>query len=148
MLFPTMSTDVLDFWGLVEFLDDGGGLSLSLSGGRFSSFTTWLISLIFEDVTSVLVKCVLSSGHALITLSTCISFTLLFCPANFVNWLSLSDLMGFEVVDRQVSQRSSFLSEMFGLSHGLLLSHSQEFRLNSVLMTLFFILLPPNFNFK
>ena len=71
------------------------------------------------------------------TLSACTSFTLLFCFANFVNWQLLSDLMGFEVVNIQVSRRSSFISEMlsiFELSHGLLL----EFRLSSVLMTLFF----------
>ena len=63
------------------------------------------------------------------------------CFANFVNRHSLSDWMGFEVVVTQVLRRSSFISEMlasFGFSHGLLLLHSQEFRLSSVLMTLFF----------
>ena len=133
MLSPTMNTDVLDFWGLVGFWDGGGGLSLSLSGGRFSLFIIWLTSFIFEDVTPVLVKCVVSSGSAWITLSTCTSFALLLCFANFVNWRSL--------VDIQVSRSSSFISEMFssfGFSHGLLPLHSQEFRLSSVLMTLFF----------
>ena len=138
MLSPTINTDVLDFWGLVGFWDGGGGLSLSLSGGRFSLFIIWLTSFIFEDVTPVLVKCVVSSGSASITLSIYVSFTLLFCFANFVNWRSLSGWMGFEVADIQVSQRSSFTSEMlssFGLSHGLLLFHLQEFRLSSALMT-------------
>ena len=82
-----------------------------------------------------------SSGSGWITLSTCTSFTLILCLANFVNWRSLSDWMRFEVVDIQVSRRSSFISEMlssFGLSHRLLPLHSQEFRLSSVLMTLFF----------
>ena len=97
-------------------------------------------SFIFEDVTPVLVECVVSFGSASITLSTCTSFTLLLCFANFINWLSLSYWMGFEIVDIQVSRRSSFISEMlssFGLSHGLLPLHSQKFRLSSVLMTLF-----------
>ena len=142
MLSPTMNTDVLDFWGLVEFWDGGCGLSLSLSGGQFSLFIIWLTFVfVFEDVTPVFVKCVVSSGSAWISLSTCTSFTLLFCFANFANWSSLSDWMGFEVVDIQVSRRSSFISETlssFGLSHGLLPLHSQEFRLSSVLMTLFF----------
>ena len=136
-----MNTDVLDFWGLVEFWDGGGGLSLSLSWGQFSLFIIWFTSSIFEDVTPVLVKCVISSGTSWITLSTCTSFTLLLYFANFVNWRSLSDWMGFEVVDIQASQRSSFISEMwpsFGRSHGLLPLHSQEFRLSSALMTLLF----------
>ena len=130
MLSPTMNTDVLDFGGLVGFWDGGGGLSLSLSGGRFSLFIRWLTSFIFEDVTRVLVKCVGSSGSAWITLSTCTSFTLFLCFANFVNWRSL--------VDIQVSRRSSFISEMFssfGFSHGLVPLHSQKFRLSSVLMS-------------
>ena len=129
MLSPTMNTDVLDFLGLAGFWDGGGGLS----GGWFSLFIIWLTSFIFENVTPVLVKCVVSSGSAWITLSTCTSFALLLCFANFVNWRSL--------VDIQVSRRSSFISEMFssfGFSHGLLPLHSQEFRLSSVLMTLFF----------
>ena len=131
MLSPTMNTNVLDFWGTVGFWDLGGGLSL----------TFFLISFIFHDVTPGLVKCVVSSGSASITLSTCTSFTLLFCFANFVNWWLLSDWMEFEVVNIQVSRCSSFTSEMlssFGVSHGLLLLHSQEFRSSSVLMTLFF----------
>ena len=128
------------FLGLIGFWDGGGGLSFYLSGGRFSLFIVWHILFIFEDVTPVLVKCVVSSGCARMTLSTCTSFTLLFCFANFVNWRLLSDWMGFEVGDIQVSRRSSFISEMlssFGLSHGLLPLHSQKFRLSSVLMTLF-----------
>ena len=56
----------------------------------------------------MLVKCVVSSGSAWITLSICISFTLLFCFDNFVNWHSLSSWIGFEVVNILVSQRSSF----------------------------------------
>ena len=71
----------------------------------------------------------------------CLNNTLFLCFDNFVNWRSLSDWMGFEVVDIQVSRRSSFISKMFssfGLSHGLLPLHSQEFRLSSALMTLFF----------
>ena len=81
-------------------------------------------------LTLVLVKCVVSSGSAWITLSTCTSFTLLLCFANFVNWRSL--------VDIQVSQRSSFIRKMFssfGFSHGLVPLHSQKFRLSSVLMS-------------
>ena len=132
------------FWEVVRFWDGGGGLSLSLWVGWFSIFITWLISFIFEDVTFVLVKCVLSSGCAWITLSVCISFALLFGFANFVNWRLLSDWMGLGVMDIQVSRRSSFLSKIlltFGRSHGLLLFHSQELHLSNVLMTLFFHLL-------
>ena len=135
MLSPTMNTNVLDFWGTVGFWDLGGGLSL----------TFFLISFIFHDVTPGLVKCVVSSGSASITLSTCTSFTLLFCFANFVNWRSLSDWMGYEVMELQVSRRSSFISEMlssFRLSHGLLLLHSHEFCLSSVPMTFFFSFTP------
>ena len=131
----------IDFWRLVVFWDGGGGLSLSLSGGRLSLFITSIILFIFDDVTSLLVKCVVSSGCAWIILSICISFTLLFSLANFVNWGSLSDRTEFEVVDIQGSRRSSFFSEMlssFGLSHELPLLHSQESRLSSVLMTLLF----------
>ena len=141
MLSPTMNNDVLDFWGLVGFWNGGGGLSLSLSGGQFSLFIIWLTSFIFEDVTPVLVKCVVSSGSAWITLSIYTSFTLLLFFANFVNWRLLSDWLGFEVVGIQVLRRSSFISEMlssFGLSHGLLLLYSQQLRLSNVLMTLFF----------
>ena len=78
-----------------------------------------------------------SSGSGWITLSTCTSFTLVLCLTNFVNWCSLSDWMRFEVVDIQVSRRSSFISDR------LLPLHSQVVRLSSVLMTLFFLLLPP-----
>ena len=58
---PTMNTDALDFWRLVGFWDGRCGLSVSLSGDRFSLLTTWLNSFMFEDATSVLVKCVLCS---------------------------------------------------------------------------------------
>ena len=109
------------------------------------SWLNWFHFLILEWVllvilTSVLIKCILSCGCAWITLSIGIPFTLLFCLANFVNWHSLSDWMGFEEVDIQVSV-FSFFSEIllsFGLSHGLLLLHSQKFRLSTVLMKLFF----------
>ena len=106
----------------------------------------WLTSSIFEDVTPVLVKCVVSSGSAWITLSTCTSFALLLCFTNFANLRSLSDWMGFEVVDIKVSWRSSFILEIFssfGFSHGLLPLDSQEFRLSSVRWHCFFLLLPP-----
>ena len=43
-----------------------------------------------------------------IALSICISFILLFCFANFVNWPSLLDWMRFEAVDIQVSRNSFF----------------------------------------
>ena len=86
MLSPTLNIDGLGFWRLVGFWYGGGGLSLSLSGGWFALFITWLISFIFEDVTSSLVKCVVSSGCCWITLSICISFGLLFRFANFVSW--------------------------------------------------------------
>ena len=108
MLSQTMNTDVLDFGGLAGFWDSVDGLSFSLSVPQFSLFITWLISFIFEDVTSVLVKCVFSSGCTWITLSICISFTLLFCFANFVNWHSLTDWIGFEVMGIQVLRRSFF----------------------------------------
>ena len=141
ILSPRINTDVLDFVGLVRFWDVGGGLFISLSGCPFASLVTWLMSFIFEDVTSVLVKCVLSSGCAWITLSICVSFTLPFCLANFVICRSVFDSVGFEVVDIQVLQRSSYFSEMlpsFRLSHGLPILYSREFCLSSVLMTLFF----------
>ena len=131
----------LNFWELDGFWGGGGGLSPSLPGHRFSLFVMWLTSFIFEDITPVLVKCVVSSGSTWIALSTFTSFALLLGFANFVNWCSLSDWMGFEVVDIQVSRRSSFIPEIvssFGLSHGLLLLHSHEFRLGSVLMILIF----------
>ena len=69
------------------------------------------------------------------------SFILLFCFANFVNWRASSDWMTFEVVDKQVSRRSSFFSEILsnlGLSHRLLLLHSQELGLRGFLMILCF----------
>ena len=97
--------------------------------------------IIFHDVTPVLVECVVSSWSAWTTLSTCTSFTVISCFANFVNSLSSSDWMEFEVMELQVSRRSSFISEIlpsFGLSHGQLLLHSHDFCLSSVLMTLFF----------
>ena len=72
----------------------------------------------FEDVTSVLVILVVSSGCALIALSICTSFTLLFCFTNFVNWRLLSDWMEFEVVDIQVLRRYLLFSEIL-LSFGL-----------------------------
>ena len=137
MLSPTMNTDVLKFLGLVGFWDVGGSLSLSLYEDRLSLFITWLILFIFENVTSVLVKCVVSSRCARMTLSICISFTLLFCFSNFVNWRWFSEWMAFEAVHIQVSWRSSFFSEMlssFGLSNFL---HSQELRLSSVIMIIF-----------
>ena len=100
----------IDFWRLVGFWDSGGGLSFFLSGGRLSLFITWLILFRFEDVTSLLIKCVVSSRCAWLfnSLSICICFTLLFCFANFVNWRSLSDWMEFDVVDIQIWRRSSF----------------------------------------
>ena len=42
MLFPTMNTG-LDFWGWLGF-EIVVVIYLSLSGGRFSLFITWLIS--------------------------------------------------------------------------------------------------------
>ena len=133
MLSITMYADVLVFWGLVGFISFFIWGSIFLIHHMAHLFT-------FEDVTSVLVKCVLYSGCAWITLSIFVSFTLFFCFGNFVNWLSLPDWIGFEALDIQAWRRSSFCSEMssFGLSHGLLLLHSQKFRLSSVLMTLFF----------
>ena len=117
MLSRTMNTDVLHFGGLVGFWVS---LSLSLWGGRFSLFITSFIHCIMTFI---------------------ISFTLFFCSANFVNWLSLSDCMRFEVMHIQVLRRSSFFSEIlssFQLSYGLLLLLLQELRLSNVLMALFF----------
>ena len=105
---PSEEHQCFRFWGVSWILRWWWWFIFSLTVGQFSLFITWLISFIFEDVTSVLIKCVFSSGCAWTTLSICISFTLLFCFANFVNWRSLSDWMGFEVVHIQVSRGSSF----------------------------------------
>ena len=116
MLSPTINSDVLDFGGYLGFEMVVVIYLFLYQGGRFSLFIIWLISFIFEDVTPVLVKCVVSSGSVSITLSIYISFTLLFCFANFVNWRSLSGWMGFEVVDVQVSQPTSLFQKSCPLS--------------------------------
>ena len=105
------------FLGLVGFWDGGDDLSFFIRGSIF--FIHYMAHLIyFEDVTSVLVILVVSSGCALIALSICTSFTLLFCFTNFVNWRLLSDWMEFEVVDIQVLRRYLLFSEIL-LSFGL-----------------------------
>ena len=70
MLSPTMNNDVLYFWGLVGFWDGGCDLPVFLSEDRFFLFITWLISFVFENATSVLVKCIVSSDCAWVTLSS------------------------------------------------------------------------------
>ena len=91
------------------FWDGDCGLPFSLSGSLFSLFITRLMLFIFEDVNYVLVKRFVLFGCTWITLSICISFILLFCFANFVNWPSLLDWMRFEAVDIQVPRNSFFL---------------------------------------
>ena len=99
--------------------------------------------LIHNCERNLLVKCVVSSGMCFKNPINLSIFCSAFFFANFVNWRLWSDWMGFGVMGIQVSQLSSFFffSEIlsrFGLSHGLLLLHSPELRLSSVLMALFF----------
>ena len=132
MLSSIMNTDCSDFWSFVGF-EIGSGLSFFM---RMSIIVmTWLISFIFEDVTSVLTKCIVSSGYTWKTLSICISFALLFCFANFLDWQFLFYWIRFGVMDIEVSWHSSFFSEIlfsFGLSHELLLLHTQELNMRFI----------------
>ena len=82
--------------------------SLSLSEDWLSLFITWLISFIIANVTSLLVKCVVSSGTCFKNTINLYIFCSAFFFANFVNWRLWSDWMGFGVMGIQVSQLSSF----------------------------------------
>ena len=120
MLSPTMNTNGLNFWGVSWILR--WRLQFISCCIRGSIILMWLIPFMFEDVLSILIKCFVSSRCAWKSLSICISFTLLFCLANFVKWWLLFYWMGFGVMDIEVSQGSSFFSEIlwsFRLSHGL-----------------------------
>ena len=111
---------------------------LSLSGGWLSLFITWLISFIFKDVTSALVKCVVLSGCAWKTLSIFWSFALLFWFANFVNWRLLSDYYG--IWSNGYTSIATFFRNFveFRTFTWTATFAFTELRLSSVLMTLFF----------
>ena len=144
MLSPTMNTDGLDFCGLVGFWDGGVGLSLTLSGGQFSLFVKAHLVYIW-GCNFCIGQILVLSWCPWIKLSMHTFFALLFCFASFVNWQLLFEWMGFGVIDIQVSDVLHFFLEIlpsFGLSHGLLLLHSQEWRLSNVLITLLFLLVP------
>ena len=104
-----MNTNGLDFWGVSWVLR--WRLQFISYFIRGSVILMWLIPFMFEDVLSILIKCFVSSRCAWKSLSICISFTLLFCLANFVKWWLLFYWMGFGVMDIEVSQGSSFFQK-------------------------------------